>query len=77
MYYMYGIGRSEELIGETGKESGKRSELIVATEEAQKFTNGNMLTHNSPSFLVERSGKKLKASPNRLDPLPRQEYIEE
>ena len=40
--FMYGPARSEELIGEVVKETGKRSELIIATKIGPKFVDGNM-----------------------------------
>lgn len=58
--FIYGPGRSEELIGEVVKESGKRSDLVIATKVAQKFVDGNILLDNSPSFLREEVEKSLK-----------------
>lgn len=58
--FMYGPGRSEELIGEVVKESGKRSELVIATKVSPKFVDGKMLMDNSPAFLKEEVEKSLK-----------------
>ena len=61
--YLYGMGRSEELIGEIVKESGKRHELIIATKVSQKIVDGQMTNDNSPSFLkaeVEKSLQRLQ-----------------
>lgn len=58
--YIYGVGRSEELIGEIIKESGNRSELVIATKAAHKFVDGKMIIDNSPSFLVDEVEKSLK-----------------
>jgi myo-inositol catabolism protein IolS len=61
--YIYGPGRSEELIGEVMKEKNKRSEVILATKGAHKFLDGNVVVDNSPAFLrqtVEDSLKRLQ-----------------
>ncbi|KGR76100.1 aldo/keto reductase [Ureibacillus sinduriensis] len=61
--FSYGPARSEELIAEVLKESGKRHEVIVATKIAQKFVDGKKLIDNSPAFLrseVEKSLKRLQ-----------------
>jgi len=60
---LYGQGRSEELIGEVVKESGKRSDLIIATKISPVFEGDNMTNDNSPAFLkqeVENSLKRLQ-----------------
>lgn len=61
--FSYGPARSEELIAEVLKESGKRHDVIVATKIAQKFVDGKKLIDNSPAFLrseVEKSLKRLQ-----------------
>lgn len=61
--FIYGPGRSEELVGEAIKEIGKRQEVILATKGAQKFVNGEVVIDNSPAFLkqiVEDSLKRLQ-----------------
>jgi aryl-alcohol dehydrogenase-like predicted oxidoreductase len=61
--FIYGPGRSEELVGEVIKESGKRSELIIATKGAHKLVGDDVLLDNSPAFLkqsVEDSLKRLQ-----------------
>jgi len=58
--FMYGPGRSEELIGEVVKESGKRSEIIIATKISPKFVDNKLVHDNSPSFLREETEKCLK-----------------
>lgn len=61
--YIYGPERSEELIGEVLKETGLRSETIIATKGAHKFVGENTLFDNSPAFLkqsVEDSLKRLQ-----------------
>jgi myo-inositol catabolism protein IolS len=49
--YVYGLGRSEELIGEVVKEYGNRSDLVIASKAAHKFVGNEMVVDNSPSFL--------------------------
>lgn len=49
--YLYGPGRSEELLGEVVKESGKRGDFIIATKVSPKFVDKQMLNDNSPTFL--------------------------
>ncbi|MFC4410326.1 aldo/keto reductase [Chungangia koreensis] len=58
--FMYGPGRSEELIGEVVKESGKRSDVIIATKVSPKLVDGSFVHDNSPSFLREEVEKSLK-----------------
>ncbi|MFJ8236551.1 aldo/keto reductase [Ureibacillus sp. NPDC094379] len=58
--FIYGVGRSEELIGEVIKESGNRSDLVIATKVAHKVIDGNIVVDNSPNFLREEVEKSLK-----------------
>jgi myo-inositol catabolism protein IolS len=61
--FIYGPGRSEELVGEVIRESGKRNELIIATKGAHKLVGDDVLLDNSPAFLkqaVEESLKRLQ-----------------
>src|SRR3954449_13476602 len=61
--FIYGPGRSEELVGEVIKETGKRSEIILATKGAHKFVGQDVVLDNSPAFLkqsVEDSLKRLQ-----------------
>ncbi|WP_458120807.1 aldo/keto reductase [Paenibacillus sp. Z6-24] len=62
--FIYGPKRSEELIGEVLKETGKRDEVVIATKGAHKFTEqGEIVFDNSPAFLrasVEGSLKRLQ-----------------
>lgn len=61
--FMYGPGRSEEIIGEIVNESGKRSDVVIATKVSPKLVDGSFVHDNSPSFLreeVEKSLKRLK-----------------
>ncbi|MFA1819222.1 aldo/keto reductase [Virgibacillus oceani] len=59
---MYGLGRSEELIGEVAKEY-QREYIVIATKGGIKFEGDNSVTDNTPSFLkqdVEKSLRRLK-----------------
>nr|WP_106782461.1 aldo/keto reductase [Lysinibacillus timonensis] len=58
--FIYGLGRSEEIIGEVVKEIGNRSELVIATKVAHKLEDGKVIVDNSPSFLREEVEKSLK-----------------
>lgn len=61
--YYYGLGHSEELIGEVVKERGNRSDAVIATKGAHKIINGQVEVDNSPTFLrdaVEGSLKRLQ-----------------
>ena len=61
--FIYGPGRSEELVGEVVKETGKRSDIILATKGAHKFVGNDVVIDNSPQFLkqtVEESLKRLQ-----------------
>ncbi|PRS02269.1 aldo/keto reductase [Bacillus halotolerans] len=61
--FIYGLGRSEELIGEVVQERGVRDQLIIASKGAHKEVNGRIELDNSRDFLrgeVEKSLKRLK-----------------
>jgi myo-inositol catabolism protein IolS len=58
--FIYGPGRSEELVGEVLKESGKRQQIILATKGAHEFVEGGMNINNSPTFLKEAVESSLK-----------------
>ncbi|MBT9251838.1 aldo/keto reductase [Bacillus halotolerans] len=61
--FIYGLGRSEELIGEVVQERGVRDQLIIASKGAHKEVNGSIELDNSRDFLrgeVEKSLKRLK-----------------
>lgn len=50
--YFYGLGRSEELIGEVINEMDKRKEVVIATK-GSFVIDGSKTTHdNSPEFLI-------------------------
>ncbi|MCI1881968.1 MAG: aldo/keto reductase [Sporolactobacillus sp.] len=48
--YMYGLGRSEEIIGEVLKKNGKRSDTVIATKAAQD-PDDDLNINNRPEFL--------------------------
>ncbi|MFC5403339.1 aldo/keto reductase [Cohnella soli] len=61
--YFYGLGRSEELIGEVIKEAGKRQNLILATKGGLTLAGNDIAMDNSPAYLkqsVEDSLKRLQ-----------------
>ena len=61
--FIYGLGRSEELIGEVLKEMGNRQEVILATKGAHKVVDEKVVIDNSPKFLrqtVEESLRRLQ-----------------
>jgi len=58
--YVYGLGRSEELVGETAKEFS-RDEYMIATKGAQYFDeNDEEQISNDPEFLKEQVEQSLK-----------------
>ena len=61
--FIYGIGRSEELVGQAIKETGKRKEEELATKGAQRMVNGEVELDNSPEFMKQ----SVEASLKRLD----------
>ncbi|MEC1384997.1 aldo/keto reductase [Bacillus velezensis] len=61
--FIYGLGRSEELIGEVVAERGVRDSLVIASKGAHKEVNGQIELDNSREFLrseAENSLKRLK-----------------
>lgn len=61
--YFYGLGRSEELIGEVVKEMGARQDVIIATKGGSVMQGGVRVTDNSPAALkahVEDSLRRLQ-----------------
>ena len=57
--YVYGLGRSEELVGEVMKEYD-RDKIILATKGAQDFSSGEQVIDNRPEFLTDQVNKSLK-----------------
>lgn len=58
--FTYGMGRSEEIIGEVMKEMGNRQQMVIATKGTQKLVNGETIVDNSPEFLRETVDASLK-----------------
>ncbi|MEA1007612.1 aldo/keto reductase [Bacillus velezensis] len=61
--FIYGLGRSEELIGEVVAERGVRDSLVIASKGAHKEVDGQIELDNSREFLrseAENSLKRLK-----------------
>ncbi|MGO4498312.1 aldo/keto reductase [Paenibacillus sp. 2RAB27] len=58
--FFYGIGRSEELVGEVIKEAGKRHELILATKAGLTLVGNDLAMNNSPYFLKQAVEDSLK-----------------
>src|SRR5699024_7339536 len=58
--YLYGPGRSEELVGEAVKETGKRDALVIATKISPIFDGDDMSQSNEPTFLKEETEKSLE-----------------
>ncbi|WP_283593297.1 aldo/keto reductase [Limosilactobacillus galli] len=57
--YVYGLGHSEELVGEVMKEYD-RDKIILATKGAQDFSSGKQVIDNRPEFLTDQVNKSLK-----------------
>jgi myo-inositol catabolism protein IolS len=59
--YYYGLGRSEELIGEIVREYGRRDQIVIATKGGQRpVGNGQFEIDNSPAFLTQTVEESLK-----------------
>lgn len=61
--FVYGLGRSEELIGEVLKERGNRQEVVIASKAAHKLVDGKIVLDNSREFMrksVEDSLQRLQ-----------------
>jgi len=58
--YLYGPGRSEELVGEAIKETGRRDDLVLATKGSVRFVGDEMQNDNTPSFLKQAVDDSLR-----------------
>ncbi|KKK36707.1 oxidoreductase [Mesobacillus campisalis] len=61
--FIYGPKRSEEIVGEVVRESGRRSDFVIATKGSHKFVGNELVNDNSPAFLkqaVEESLQRLQ-----------------
>lgn len=57
--YVYGLGHSEELVGEVVKEYS-RDQIVVATKGAHDFSTGEEVINNDPKFLTDQVNKSLE-----------------
>ncbi|WP_332604045.1 aldo/keto reductase, partial [Bacillus sp. S1(2024)] len=57
--YIYGIGRSEELIGEVLREFN-REDVVIATKAAHRKQGNDFVFDNSPEFLKKSVDESLK-----------------
>lgn len=57
--YIYGIGRSEELIGEVLREFN-REDVVIATKAAHRKQGNDFVFDNSPDFLKKSVDESLK-----------------
>jgi len=51
--FYYGFGRSEELIGDILKETGKRHDIVLATKASHEFVGDDIVLNNTPEFLTK------------------------
>lgn len=61
--FIYGEGRSEELVGEVMKEENNRHDMILATKGSHKMVDGEYIHDNHPDYLkqcVDNSLKRLQ-----------------
>lgn len=58
--YFYGLGRSEELIGEVMKEHGKRDDFVIASKASYTFVDKEVVHNNSPQFLTQSVEESLR-----------------
>lgn len=58
--YFYGLGRSEELIGEVVNELNKRRDVIIATKGSFVIEGSSTTHNNSPEFLISSVNQALK-----------------
>lgn len=58
--YFYGMGHSEEVIGEVLKRENKRNEVLIATKAAHVREGRELIVNNDPYFLENEVYKALK-----------------
>lgn len=58
--YFYGLGRSEELIGEVMKEHGKREDFVIASKASYTFVDAKVIHVNHPEFLIRSVDESLR-----------------
>lgn len=57
--YVYGLGHSEELVGQAIKDFD-RHQLVIATKGAHDFTSGKEVIRNDPKFITQQVDNSLK-----------------
>lgn len=57
--YVYGLGHSEELVGQAIKDYD-RHKIVIATKGAHDFSTGEEVINNDPKFLTDQVNKSLK-----------------
>lgn len=57
--YFYGLGHSEQLVGQVVKEH-RREELVIATKGAHDFSTGREVIRNDPDFITQQVDQSLK-----------------
>lgn len=57
--YVYGLGHSEQLVGQVVKEH-RREELVIATKGAHDFSTGREVIRNDPDFITQQVAQSLK-----------------
>ena len=57
--YVYGLGHSEQLVGQVVKEH-RREELVIATKGAHDFSTGREVIRNDPDFITQQVDQSLK-----------------
>ncbi|MTV81636.1 aldo/keto reductase [Secundilactobacillus folii] len=57
--YVYGLGHSEELVGQAIKDFD-RDKLVIATKGAHDFSTGEQVIRNDPKFITEQVENSLK-----------------
>lgn len=57
--YVYGLGHSEELVGQAIKDFD-RHQLVIATKGAHDFSSGEEVINNNPKFITEQVDNSLK-----------------
>ncbi|HBF73810.1 MAG TPA: oxidoreductase [Lactobacillus sp.] len=57
--YVYGLGHSEELVGQAIKDFD-RHQLVIATKGAHDFSSGEQVIRNDPKFITQQVDDSLK-----------------
>lgn len=57
--YVYGLGHSEELVGQVVKDH-QRDKIVIATKGAHDFSTGEEVINNDPQFLTDQVNKSLE-----------------